>query len=303
MNIDLLTQRYWRYGLVNCPPVCNALRFETNGKISGYYSNNEVNWKIEKSNLIIYDSEGNISVFFDEIESKLSQDSVEILGWYKDDTEPKISMTPHPPTFQPRIFSQLRDSMSSLINSYGYEVGDYSYGYVNAVDPQFGKMKIGKFCSIGPNFTAIIGNHDWRLVTSYPFLHVDKVFDNREEQWDLSGVSDREDHYSNGVTEIGNDVWIGKDVIVTSGIKIGDGAVLAAGAVVTKDVPSYAIVGGNPAKIIRYRFDQDTINRLLNLRWWDWSRAKLTSFLPSLLSSDIKKFLDEAENSEITDKL
>lgn len=298
MNIDLLTQRYWRYGLINAAPVCNALQFNVNGRIAGYYSKNEFFWKMDESNLIIYDIEGNVSVVFNEIETKLNQDDVEILGWYRNDTEPKISMVSQPSTFQPRIFSQLRDSMINLVSDYGYEVGDYSYGFVNAVDPQFGKMKIGRFCSIGPNFTAIIGNHDWRLVTSYPFLHVDKVFDNREEQWDLSKVLGKEDHYSNGVTEIGNDVWIGKDVIVTSGIKIGDGAVLAAGAVVTRDVPSYAIVGGNPAKIIRYRFDQQIINRLLTLRWWDWNKEKLSQFLPLLISHDIEKFLDAAETLE-----
>ena len=298
MNMDLLTQRYWRYGLVGSAPVCNALRFNPNGRISGYYSKNEHRWEIENSNLIIYDVYGNKSVFFDDIKSKLKDDGVEILGWYKDDVEPKISMAPQLPTFQPRVFSQLRDSMMHLVSDHGYEVGDYSYGLVNAVDPQFGKMKIGKFCSIGPNFTAIIGNHDWRLVTSYPFIQIDKVFNNIEEQWDLSEISDKEDHYSNGTTEIGNDVWVGKDVIVISGIKIGDGAVIAAGAVVTKDVPAYSIVGGNPAKLIRYRFSPEIINRLLNLRWWDWEKEKLSHFLPLLVSHDIEKFLDAAESLE-----
>lgn len=87
-----------------------------------------------------------------------------------------------------------------------------------------------------------------------------------------------------GNTVVGNDVWIGARALIMSGVNIGNGAVVAAGSVVTKDVPPYAIVGGNPAKIIRYRFDASVIDKLQQIAWWDWPDDKIQAELPSLLS-------------------
>jgi acetyltransferase-like isoleucine patch superfamily enzyme len=81
--------------------------------------------------------------------------------------------------------------------------------------------------------------------------------------------------YSKGIIEIGNDVWIGTSAIILSGVKIGHGAVVAAGSIVTKSVPPYAIVGGNPAKIIKYRLSEEKIEELLEMKWWDWSEEKI----------------------------
>lgn len=90
---------------------------------------------------------------------------------------------------------------------------------------------------------------------------------------------------------IGNDVWIGMNAFIFSGITIGDGAVVAAGAVVTENVPSYAIVGGNPAKIIRYRFDQETIQKLIGIAWWNWPEEKIKSAMPLILSNELNSFI------------
>ena len=100
-----------------------------------------------------------------------------------------------------------------------------------------------------------------------------------------------------GDVVIGNDVWIGYRAIILSGVTIGDGAVIAAGAVVTKDVPAYGIVGGNPAKLIKKRFDDETIPRLLKIAWWNWDDAKIEKFLPLLLNQEITAFILEAEKS------
>ena len=90
---------------------------------------------------------------------------------------------------------------------------------------------------------------------------------------------------------IGNDVWIGRNVIIISGVKIGDGSVIGAGSVVTKDVPPYAIAAGNPAKIVRMRFDEETIKKLLKIEWWNWSLERVLANLPYLLSNDIAEFV------------
>lgn len=95
---------------------------------------------------------------------------------------------------------------------------------------------------------------------------------------------------------IGNDVWIGKEATILSGVTIGDGAVVGCKALVAKDVPPYTIVGGNPAKVIKKRFPNDIIEKLLKIKWWDWEDEKIEKAIPLLLSNDMVAFLDFAEN-------
>ena len=128
-------------------------------------------------------------------------------------------------------------------------------------------VKIGKFCSIARGVKILGGgNHQIQRVTSYPLKYV--LLYNRRKRTDDCSVS-------RGPTVIGNDVWIGIDAIVLSGVTILDGAVVGAGAVVTKDVPPYAIVAGNPATIIGYRFLEKQIKELLLIKWWDWDIKKI----------------------------
>ena len=94
-----------------------------------------------------------------------------------------------------------------------------------------------------------------------------------------------------GDVTIGNDVWVGRNVMILSGVTIGDGSVIGAGSVVTSDVPPYAIAAGNPARIIRLRFDVKTVERLLQIKWWNWSIEKVLANLPYLLSNDSEKFI------------
>jgi len=98
---------------------------------------------------------------------------------------------------------------------------------------------------------------------------------------------------------IGNDVWIGTEAFILSGVKIGDGAVIAARTVVTKDVPPYAIVAGNPARIVKMRFDDETVARLLAIQWWTWDNTRIEKALPLLLNSDMEAFLLAAESHAI----
>lgn len=133
-----------------------------------------------------------------------------------------------------------------------------------------GKVKIGKFCSIGQNVKNGFGIHPTDWVSTHPAFYSLKRqagFTFTDKQlFEEHKYIDEGKHY---FVEIGNDVWIGNDVRIMDGIKIGDGSIVALGSVVTKDVPAYAIVGGVPARLIRMRFPEETITELKKLAWWN----------------------------------
>ncbi|MGI6500722.1 MAG: CatB-related O-acetyltransferase [Anaerostipes sp.] len=132
------------------------------------------------------------------------------------------------------------------------------------------KLEIGKFCSIacGAKFLFTSGNHTMKSLSTYTF----PIF---FEEWDLD-VKDITSAWDNkGDIVIGNDVWIGYEAVIMAGVHIGDGAIIGTRAVVTKDVPPYTIVGGVPAKEIKKRYDQKTVDELLDMKWWDWDRQKI----------------------------
>lgn len=139
-------------------------------------------------------------------------------------------------------------------------LGDFTYV---ANGTKISKAIIGKFCSIGPDSKIGLGKHPIK-----DFVSTNPIFFSVLRQ---SGISFADRGYFKELegTIIGNDVWIGANALVLGGVTIGDGSVVAAGSVVTKNIPPYAIVGGVPAKIIKYRFDQDKINQLLELKWWN----------------------------------
>ena len=141
---------------------------------------------------------------------------------------------------------------------------------------------VGKFCSIacGAKFLFNCANHTLRSLSTYTF----PLF---YEQWGLDRADVASAWDDKGDIVIGNDVWIGFEAVVLAGVHIGDGAIIGARAVVTKDVPPYTIVGGVPAREIRRRFDADTVERLLRLRWWDWPIEKIREKIPSISSGEL----------------
>lgn len=146
--------------------------------------------------------------------------------------------------------------------------------------------KIGNYCSIAGEVKIFLGGeHRTEWVTTYPFpaLWPDKA-------GEFTGHAK-----SKGNVVIGNDVWIGAGALILSGVTIGDGAVVGANAVVAKNVPPYAIVAGNPAKIIRYRFDEATIQKLLAIAWWNWPENEISDAMSLLLSADIDLFIRYCE--------
>ena len=144
------------------------------------------------------------------------------------------------------------------------------------------KLVIGRFCSVacGAKFLFTSGNHSMRSLSNYTF----PIF---FDEWDLDAKNIRDAWDNKGDIVIGNDVWIGYEAVILSGVKIGDGAVIGARAVVTKDVPPYTVVGGVPAKTIRKRFDDATVEKLLALRWWGWDKEKIKRSISAIQSGNI----------------
>lgn len=146
------------------------------------------------------------------------------------------------------------------------------------------KLIIGKFCSIacGAKFIFNSANHTLSSVSTYPF----PIF---FEEWGLN-IKDVATAWDNkGDIIIGNDVWIGYEAVILAGVTVGDGAIIGTRAVVTKDVPPYTIVDGVPAKPIRKRFNNETLDELLKIRWWDWSEEKIARNIQAIQSGCLKQ--------------
>lgn len=182
--------------------------------------------------------------------------------------------------------------LKNFINNDNIIVGDYTYyddpdGLENFAannilyhfDFVGDKLIIGKFCQIatGVKFIMNGANHGLQGFTTYPF----RIFGH--EFADLPLLSENK-----GDTIIGNDVWIGNDVTFMPGVTVGDGAIIAAKSVVTKDIAPYTIVGGNPAKLIRQRFSDEVIAKLLELQWWNWTIDKIAANGQYLLNSSVE---------------
>lgn len=185
--------------------------------------------------------------------------------------------------------------LKNLITHPNIQIGDYTYfndfrlpvddvrqllvPYMHIGVPE--KLTIGKFVQIahGAQIITSSANHPMDGFSTYPFVTFGEPWASAYQPvWPYKGDN-----------EIGNDVWIGHEAVIMPAVKIGDGAIIAARSVVTKDVEPYTIVGGNPATVIRQRFDKYTISELLKIQWWNWPVEKITQHVPTILSTDIKK--------------
>ena len=144
------------------------------------------------------------------------------------------------------------------------------------------KLIIGKFCAIaaGVKFITSSANHKLDGFSTFPFGIMGHGW---EKQQDLGLLPNKGDNI------VGNDVWLGCYSTIMPAVKIGDGAIIGAMSVVTKDVPPYSIVAGNPAKVVRMRFDDKTIEELLKIKWWDWSKEKITRNITAITGADLDK--------------
>lgn len=200
----------------------------------------------------------------------------------------------------PRTGDKQTVYLNAVIKDPQIEVGDYTIYNDFVADPLLfeknnvlyhypihrEKLIIGKFCSIacGTKFLFNCANHTLKSLSTYTF----PLF---YEEWELEKSNITTAWDNKGDIVIGNDVWIGYEAVIMTGVHIGDGAIIAARAVVTKDVPPYTIVGGAPAKEIRKRFDTEVIQQLLNLKWWDWSTDKIRQCLPYIAEGKLDELL------------
>lgn len=160
------------------------------------------------------------------------------------------------------ILKYSENKKTLLSNSDKIFVGRKSYHNGNFTVKGKGKLYIGNFCAFGQDIKIILSNHDYRFPSLQYSFYRDR-FNGLPYPLDETEIS------------IGSDVWIGDNVIVLPNLKIGNGAIIGAGSVVTKDVPDFAIVAGNPARIIKYRFSDEKINELNQIEWWNWNDEKI----------------------------
>lgn len=151
------------------------------------------------------------------------------------------------------------------------------------------RVIIGKYCSIGSNLKVILGGHNSQWISTFPFA---------ESQSEAILVGDREGHpLMYGDVNIHNDVWIGSSVTIIGGVHIHDGAIIAAGSHVVSDVPAYSVFGGNPAKFIKFRFDETIVSKLIEIKWWGYSRSTIQTFSHLLCQSPTMNKLDDLQNA------
>lgn len=211
---------------------------------------------------------------------------------------------PSPDTLHPMAGFPQVTYLKPLIRRANISVGEYTYydDPVHALefedrnvlyhyDFMGDRLIIGKFCALATDVRFVMNgaNHAMTGFSTYPF----NIFGNGWEQGFDEGTIDAG---YRGDTVIGNDVWIGRDAMIMPGIRVGNGAVIAARSVVARDVPPYAIVGGNPARIIRMRFDDATIAALEDIAWWNWDVARITRHLDAIRGADLNVLREAARS-------
>lgn len=209
----------------------------------------------------------------------------------------KDGKTPNPNEIYPIKGYEKEIYIKPTINNPNIIVGDFSYiadfDFENHVTHHYewngDKLIIGKFCQIaaGVEFVMNGANHQMNAVSTFPFYTLDG--------WHMEPPA-MADLPLKGDTVIGNDVWIGQNAVILPGVHIGDGAIIGANSVVGRNVESYTIVVGNPAKVLRKRFDDELTELLLRFKWWDKRIDEINGLIPILTSSDLDKVKNELKN-------
>ena len=208
----------------------------------------------------------------------------------------KNGKTPNPDVIHPIAGYDKEIYVKPTIKNPSIIVGDFTYiadsdfeSHVTHFYPwSRDNLIIGKFCQIaaGVEFVMNDANHKMNAVTTFPFYTL--------EGWEMN-IPDPSEMTFKGNTVIGNDVWIGQNAVILPGVHVCDGAIIGANSVVGSDVAPYTIVIGNPAKVLRKRFDDELIGLLLKFKWWDKSIEEINALIPILTSSDLEKVREEIE--------
>jgi virginiamycin A acetyltransferase len=184
--------------------------------------------------------------------------------------------------------NETRLHLETLARRWNFLIGAYSYGRPKVRFPESGRrLTIGRYCSIADRVEILLGgDHRLDWVSTYPFAAMTGLWPGADAPQDY--------HVSRGDVTIGNDVWLGSGCMILSGVTVGDGAVVAAHAVVTRDVPPYAVVAGNPARLVRRRFDEATTAALVETAWWDFPHATVMRWIPLLQSGRVEELIAAA---------
>ena len=243
---------------------------------------NEHSWEIDDNCLIIKNQSGEPFSIFN---SFTIEDGRQVIrGHVIENPEIKLEFVETP--WENRLSSKLPiRSKDRYVGIKNLIIGEHTYGPINTQDWFSRELRIGKYCSIANDIYFIGGNHNMSTISTYPFKTIGL--------WPGALAPEYKDHHL--VEEpliVGNDVWIGMRALIMPKVtSIGDGAVIAANAVVTQNVPPYAVVAGNPAVIKKYRFTKKQIEALLKIQWWNWSDLEVDDNLQYIIGDDIDAFI------------
>ncbi|HWX48643.1 MAG TPA: CatB-related O-acetyltransferase [Roseomonas sp.] len=271
----------WRFILPDGQVTTEVLRFLPDGRLSGHPPAALRGWRMEAEGPCLLDEAGHPS-----IRLRPGEVAEQMQGFAAATGELLCRLERRDWETREGWEFLLRIQFRREIAEHGWEIGDHSYGQP-VVHERLARLRIGKFTSIAEGVRIALGNHRTDSATTYPFAALHRF-------WPSAPTAPDADHATRGAVSIGHDVWIGAGAFIGSGVTIGDGAVIGAMAVVTRDVPPYAIVAGNPARLLRSRFPEPVVRALLALRWWDWPDAVVDRFLPRMLSGDVEGFIAAA---------
>jgi acetyltransferase-like isoleucine patch superfamily enzyme len=288
IDLDYLANFLWEIAPSSNEKSPVIIRFNVDGEVLGPKEFFKHKWLVSNDTIFINSAHGNLIYSFDRCEN--TEFSCVFHGvYYQGDSHTPCSLHQQRSGLRQDLPFATKPRLKSNIERKGWVVGEHTYGGPTIYSHGPEKLIIGKYTSIGGGVVIVLVGHLPEYVSTYPFaLH--------RKFWPSVpiGVVDQK---GKGDIVIGNDVWIGHGATIMPGVKIGDGAIVGGQSVVTKDIPPYAIAVGNPARLVRYRFDDEVIKELLEIKWWLWSDEKVDKFLPLILSDDIKAFIAVAKSS------
>jgi acetyltransferase-like isoleucine patch superfamily enzyme len=283
---DFLISGLWTYARLGGLVYSDELRLRPGGGISGYAHSNESSWTLQDGRLCFLNTAGSVTTRFDEEIVDGDRERLTLRGQV---TGGRIvhCLTRRTDGAPAERTDTTRFALAKKIEALGWSVGKHTYGVPDVFEAHMARLRIGSFCSIARGVSIALGDHKIGNVSTYPFQRLAR-------HWPEAAAAGT-DHVTKGDVTIGDDVWIGAHAFIGSGVTIGSGAVVGAHSVVVKDVPAYAIVVGNPARIVRFRFPADVVKALLEIAWWNWSDADIRSHMPLILSEDVQNFVRVAQ--------